>query len=118
MFERNLAHVTAVRQQFSPDGDVLARNTAMEALRCLAGDGPAAIAPGWETFRHGRSGSGRARRRPGTPPAQVRPVRPGPVGPQVGAGLTGTSTGRRRIIAAAATPPPSGGLAALPQSRR
>ena len=46
----------------------------------------------------GRSGSGRARRwsgtarHRGTPPARTRPVMPGPVGPQVGAGLVGTAT--------------------------
>jgi hypothetical protein len=61
LFERDLAHVTTVRQRFSPDGNVLARNTAIKALRCLAGDGLAAIVPG-----RGRSGTaGAAQAAPG-----------------------------------------------------
>ena len=65
--------------------------------------------------------SGRARRRPGTAWCQdtlPAMTRPGPVGPQVGADLTGAATGRRRIIAGAAAPLPFGGLGVLPRWRR
>jgi hypothetical protein len=67
-----------------------------------------------------RTGSGGARRWPGTawhrdtPPARTRPIRSGPVGPQFGAGLVGTATVERRIMAGTAARLPSKGLAVLP----